>query len=107
MRGIKEYLTLTKNNTVIKLIIGSEIKHYPIISISYEFKYNQSRISIIANASNLEYKMRQAICFNNNEKFDIYYGNYKYLRCSLIRYTKLDSDNLYELQLVVEQLSIN
>lgn len=115
MREIKEYLITKKNDNVIMLNIGGEIKHYPILGIDYDFTYDRSNmdellvskldITIIADAFNLRERLVSAMLLQDS--FDIYYGKYKYLRCSMKSYTKSDNNNSYELKIVAEQLEIN
>jgi hypothetical protein len=115
MREIKDYLILKKNVNVIKLDIGGELKHYPILSFNYDFTYDRSNvdellvskieITIMADAFNLRDKLMTLMLLQ--ESFNIHYGKNKYLRCHMMEYTKSDNNNSYKLRIVAEQLEIN
>jgi hypothetical protein len=115
MRGIKQF-TKEKNknnNNVIKLNIGGEVKHYPILSWTYYVDYiletlnyfynSNNNLIITTNASNLIFLLSD---LSYKPKFDIYINNRDFLGCFVKSYS-VNEENITTFEISVDYLRIN
>jgi hypothetical protein len=113
MREIKHYIKNKKTrNNVIRLDIGGEIKHYPILSFDYNITYNHSlnhlyvstsQLIINTKASNLIFLLSDTTLTG---KYTIYIGDRKFYGCFVISYS-VNNDNITEFTISVDYLEIN
>jgi hypothetical protein len=113
MREIKQYIKNKKTrNNVIRLDIGGEIKHYPILSFDYDITYHRSmnhlyvstsQLTINTNASNLIFLLSDTTLTG---KYTIYIGDRKFYGCFVTSYS-IDNDNISKFTISVDYLEIN
>jgi hypothetical protein len=113
MREIKQYITNKKTrNNVIRLDIGGEIKHYPILSFDYDITYHNSinhlyvstsQLTINTNASNLIFLLSD---INFTRKYNISIGDRNFYGCFVTNYS-VDNDNISKFTISVDYLQIN
>jgi len=112
MREIKEYVRNKKNNNVIRLDIGGELKHYPILSFDYNITYNRSlnhlfistnQLTIKTNDSNLILLLSE---INFTCKYNIYIDNKEFYGCFVSSYTE-QQNNIKEFTISVDFSIIN
>jgi hypothetical protein len=107
MREIKEYVRNKKNNNVIRLDIGGELKHYLILSFKFNIIYNRnpytSELTIKTNSSDLIYLLSE---INFTCKYDIYIDNKEFYGCFVSSYTE-QQNNVKEFTISVDSFKIN
>lgn len=112
MREIKEYLITKKNDNVIMLNIGGEIKHYPILSFDYNIEYHRSINHLYISNSQLVFKTNSSNLINLlsdhtfTNKYSIYIGNKIFHGCFVTKY-EVDLNNITIFTISVDYLEIN